>query len=290
MFGKYKKEVVIRPAFETLLAKVSTVPLSIKLFESLSQVIPVFITGRNGSGAEEQKSRDADENLLRTISEKLKTVWTESKKGSWKNVYSMLGIVPLVNQYFPTHDYNEHFLDESFVVLRTGNLQTKNMAAEALCKFLAENQYSGKRNSIIGRVMALAQSPSYYERISYLDFCEAATKSFSTGFLKDKGIISAFVKLAGDKVSNLRIRWLGAAKNLITVGGVNEEQQKELVGKINELKTDKNKDVKKISYKIWGEVTKFIEKVTEQEKEKFEEEDIQKSTHEKELLALVLFF
>ena len=204
---------------------------------------------------------------------------------SWKHTFDMLRMIPALHQYFPINEYNEYFLEEVFVILKSGNGQTKPVAATALCDLLWQNHHSSKRNGILAKVLLLAQSTSYYERISFMWFCVSAFQRFSQNAIKAQGLVSALLKLANDRVSNTRIRFLEITKNLIIY--MKEATQKEIIDKVKELQDDKNKDVKKTAVKTLETIQKLLEN-NEEIQEKIDEHEEQKVANEKKLLKMVL--
>ena len=236
MFNKNKKLPLIKTAFESLL-KIPTVPLLIKHYLTLPSLLPLFTPVNPKS--EEHKYRIPEDPLLKVVLDKIKCTWTEIKKMSWKHTFDMLRMIPALHQYFPINEYNEYFLEEVFVILKSGNGQTKPVAATALCDLLWQNHHSSKRNGILAKVLLLAQSTSYYERISFMWFCVSAFQRFSQNAIKAQGLVSALLKLANDRVSNTRIRFLEITKNLIIY--MKEATQKEIIDKVKELQDDKNK-------------------------------------------------
>lgn len=285
VFNKHKKALLLKPAFENLL-KINGIPQSIKLLSCFFNIMPMMIPWLSNIKSEDQKSREADDVLLKNISDKIRTVWVESRKMAWRYTISILEIIPQLNSYFPIHDYNEYYLDEAFLVLKNGNLQTKPAAALCLCELLLNNHYAAKRKSVYEKIQNLGNSASFYERTSFLYFCKYAVQKFSLELIKELGFIEILIKIGNDKVSNMRIRFLENIKEIII--NLNEIMQNSLLKQIKELQNDKNKDVQKIAYKILDLIQKELEN-NEEIQNKIEEQEAQKIAHEKNLLLIVFF-
>eukprot|EP00826_Nyctotherus_ovalis_P048427 TRINITY_DN5705_c0_g2_i2.p1 TRINITY_DN5705_c0_g2~~TRINITY_DN5705_c0_g2_i2.p1 ORF type:complete len:284 (+),score=43.98 TRINITY_DN5705_c0_g2_i2:274-1125(+) len=272
---------------ETLL-KVNNTELSIQLLKSLNECLSlVVITMESNGKMEDKKLQESEESLLRLILDKAKSVWTETKKLSWKLIYSMAQTVPGLQRFFPLAEYNEHFAEEMLEILRRGNYQLKSVAASSLCCLLSQNYHTPVKRTCCSKVLLLATSDSCYARITYIVFFKASLEYFSLSFIAEHNLFAPFIKLSDDRVSNVRIHFLKAAKEVTMK--LTKDLHKSVITKVKELKNDKDKDVKNIANDIYGDIQNLLNSDEEMQTQ-LEKDNDKKILHEKELNMIVMYW
>lgn len=276
---------LLKLILETLL-KVNNTELSIQLLKSLNECLSLIVITMESSGKmEDKKLQESEESLLRLILDKAKSVWTETKKLSWKLIYSMVQIVPGLQKFFPLAEYNEYFVEEMLEVLRGGNCQLKSAAASSLCSLLSQNYHTPVKRTCCSKVLLLATSDSCYARINYILFFKASLEYFSLKFITEYNLFAPFIKLSDDKVSNVRIHFLRAAKEVIAK--LTKDLQKSVITKVKELKEDKDRDVKDRASSTYNSIQDLLNS-NEEIQAQLKINNDAKISHEKELNTIVL--
>jgi len=266
-----------------LLEQFLTIPntsLSIQLLKSLDEYLGLIV--EFNSKIEEKKLQE--ENLFNSILDKTKSTWLEVKKLTWKQIYSMIEIIPTLQKFFTLSEYNEYFLEELLRIIRQNNYQLKMIAALSLCNLLSHNHRTPVKKSYCSKMLALATSECCYERISFIFFFKASLKHFSLEFCCEHDLFVTFIKLGSDKILNIRIRFLKAAKEVITK--LTKDLQCILINQVKELRKDKVIDVKQLADKIYEEIQEIL-KSNDEVQEILRKKNNAKLQRDKELINLV---
>jgi hypothetical protein len=270
---------LLRVLLEQFLA-IHNTSLSIQLLKTLNEYLALVV--ELNSKAEEKKLQE--ENLFNSILDKTKSTWQEVKKLTWTQTYLMIEIIPTLQKFFSLSEYNEYFLEELLVILKQSNNQLKSIAALSLCDLLSYNYRSPIKKSYCLKISALGSSGCCYERISFILFFKASLKYFSLEFICEYGLFVAFIKLGSDKVLNIRIRFLKAAKEVIV--HLTKDLQCTLIKQLKELREDKSRDVKQLADNIYEDIQEILNS-NNKVQEVLREENNAKLQHERELLCLV---
>ncbi len=221
------------------------ITLFVRLFKSLPRIVFAMMPAPTKPVPEEQKYRD--EAFLSTVSERLKTVWIEIKKSSWRNLSEFVTSLPSFQPCFPAvgAEYNEYFLEELCATLRSANLQVKPTISDAICALLRVNHKAAKRAAVFAKLMLYSQSESCYDRVSFLVFSVSAAGCYSRSYLRKAKLVACLTQLGGDRAVGVRMRFIDTAlKVLLSLG---EDSRGELLSQLKELQQDKDREVRRLA-------------------------------------------
>ena len=147
--------------------------------------------------------------------------------------------------YFDLKELGEKYVPYLFDRMNSGVAGVKSVAVDGLILFLKRNYYSKKTTEITKSIADnFYASPNYLNRILFIDIYDKFAETFSKRFLKANNFNEMAVKLADDRVANVRRRLFEVAVNLRRMFTQNENQ---LIIKLDEAlntnKIDKNKRV-----------------------------------------------
>jgi len=247
VFSKHKKAVLLRPCFTTLLTFnlnelfISIVP---RLPEILAKLIPdpVYKELKKEPQSEEAKFRDI-------VMTEIKKLW-KAKNTPWRNLAILIDSISKSQAYFPLELYNHYFLDEFFSSLKISNSEIQKVLIRAICKLLVCSYSANKRGEVLGKLVALSNSKSFYERRLFLLFCGFAIENFPLSVITRIELIKHYLKVATDKVSNIRLAFLNYA---ITMWKYSQgEARTEILTIIAILKQDKDKEVRNVAERVYS--------------------------------------
>jgi hypothetical protein len=258
VFHQQGKANVLQPIFLKLFT-VSDAALTLAVVQCLPEIAPVLLPRSKVPVSEPEQAFRA------AVLARVKELWLQHKKSPWRQQLDLIRALPAFRFAYPLGEYSEYFFEEMLNILKTGNLQTKHAACTTCCALILGNPHQGKREEWIKKLTTLGQSPSYYDRISYMSFCIAAVGSMSLDLVRRCQILEPVLVLASDKVANVRLRFIKAALKMLPRAHPNV--QNALVDKLKLLQSDKDREVRRLSLKMVAQVQGIVE-----ENAKFEDD------------------
>ena len=119
----------------------------------------------------------------------------------------------------------------------------------------------------------MSKSTSYFGRQGFLYFFDAALDFFSKKFLFENGFVDAYLSLAGDKIINVRMKFISLAPKSIKVISSNKEFKEKFNSLLLQLQSDTNKDIATIAKDVYKNFKKYMPKDDPEDKAKEEAEE-----------------
>eukprot|EP00826_Nyctotherus_ovalis_P051262 TRINITY_DN6397_c0_g1_i4.p1 TRINITY_DN6397_c0_g1~~TRINITY_DN6397_c0_g1_i4.p1 ORF type:complete len:273 (-),score=89.35 TRINITY_DN6397_c0_g1_i4:53-871(-) len=236
VFGKHDRGALVRPAF--LVAFTSDLKESYKVvLEHLPQILPLLVP-RNGNSPDDLKFKEA-------VMKQLKKWWQE--ENSWRDLTLLMDVVGQIQEYFPVTPHSNFYLDEFFKRLTQGNREVQTAAVKAICLLLVTNHTPSKREDALNKLNKLCTG-NYYDRRKYLMFCSAAVECLAPSVLTGMKVYKQFIKLAEDRVANIRLGYVRTAMKIWVYAG-DETVRGEIMGSLEKLREDSNNEVKNYASK-----------------------------------------
>jgi len=233
----------MKDIFIVVFRNLKDIPKIINILQSLPEILLYLLADNKGIKEVEVNEESVTQDKLKVmILNKLKTLWNEAKKWSWKNQVVFIKMVPELSEFFKLDSYNEYFIDALLDALKSGNKVTKREIMHSICKLLTINYHIEKRMSTFKTITELAESTSYYDRENYLIFCDTALNYFSLSLFKKLKIIDRYFELMNDKVSNIKLKAISIAIPLWRFAG--DLYCQEIKERLHNLRNDKNKEVR----------------------------------------------
>lgn len=221
----------MRPAFIDII-NIKETALLLPLIKSLPEILPFLLP-------EDLSEKKA---FTGKLFKRLLEIWSESKNLSWKLLAEFVTVVPALHNFFAEHKFFEHFAEELSSIIRSANFQLKRQAAHSFCLLLRQNESYKKREKYLIDLLSLKSSSSYYERVGFLEYCSALIDHYSMLFIRNHDVVLKMLGLADDGVSGMRLRLARACVE--AAGKVQEDLQRTIAKKVEEMRSDENKDVK----------------------------------------------
>jgi len=189
-----------------------------------------------------EESKEDDFEFKQKILTRIKEIWKLSKTWPWREQENFIQILSELQDIYSIEEFNNYFLDELLMVSKTGNRKTKSTALKVICEFLTRNHYSKKRTEIFNKLIDFSKSTSYIDRHHYLVFIETAIEYFSFSLLNSYKLFERYLYLTEDRITNIKLKCISVAISLWK--SADEPTRDEIQDKLNNLRNDKNKDVR----------------------------------------------
>uniref|UniRef100_A0A672HJI5 Protein phosphatase 4, regulatory subunit 4 n=1 Tax=Salarias fasciatus TaxID=181472 RepID=A0A672HJI5_SALFA len=125
----------------------------------------------------------------------------------WRLQEKLLRRFAVLARLLPGDVLHQRFCPRILLILTSNKvLPVQKEAARTLCTFLRYNRRPEQRQETVDRLLQdLAQGPSCWNRLRFLDVCETAAEIFSRKYFKKHFLIPA-LDLVHDPVANVRYR------------------------------------------------------------------------------------
>ncbi len=254
---KFSKSHSYRQTFDLLFLN-SDVKYCFELLPTVPQMLGYLVADMQEAALEDEKAIDVTvADFKQRVSDRLIALWTGVKGRYWRTAIPLLRHIPGIDATIESAGLNSLFLKEFLEILERGHCVAKQLAAEATCELLLNCCVESQRRAAVERVLSLTQSPNFGARLAFHQFCQAACKHFSREFVHSSGLMAKYLAMAADGVVNVRIRFVRIARVMFDAAH-DEDTEDAVVDKLNLLRNDKNKDVRRIADSVYCEIKDHI--------------------------------
>eukprot|EP00826_Nyctotherus_ovalis_P003406 TRINITY_DN10693_c0_g2_i2.p1 TRINITY_DN10693_c0_g2~~TRINITY_DN10693_c0_g2_i2.p1 ORF type:complete len:419 (-),score=86.98 TRINITY_DN10693_c0_g2_i2:135-1391(-) len=244
-FSKHKKALSLRPCFIAVLMNISK-----ELYDIVIPYLPEILTKLMPDPVcREQKGElQSEETSFReAIMMQVKRIW-KAKGTPWRSLIVFIESVWKTQAHFPLELYNHYFLDEFLIALKTSNSEVQKILLQAICRLLVCSHSASKREEVLGKLVALSSSKSFYERRQFLAFCSLAVENFAQSVTARVELLKHYLKLAVDRVANVRLGFLSCAVTVWKHTPV--ESRNDILEAVESLRQDEDREVSSMGSSI----------------------------------------
>lgn len=199
---------------------------------------------------EQKKELQNEETSFReAVMMQIKRIW-KAKGTPWRSLVVVIESVWKTQAHFPLEPYNHYFLDEFLVALKTSNSEVQKKLLQAICRLLMCSHSTSKREEVLGKLVALSSSKSFYERRLFLVFCGLAVENFAQSVIARIELLKHYLSLAADRVANIRLGFLNCAVAVWKYSPV--ESRNDILKAVESLREDGDREVRAVGGSVSG--------------------------------------
>ena len=201
---------------------------------------------------EREKEREEEKNdLYENIRIAVVNIGAAVKNKSWRLYSQFLQIIPTIAPHFDHHNFTFKYLESALHTLLLGVYPLKVSAAICISSLLNLTYSKSDRIGTIKRLAKLSESPSCYERISFLCFAQAFLAVFSSQYVI-KHILEPFQLMSKDKQSGIRLKYCTISPLLFRrLNGKNQAIGDAILENLEKLQNDPDAEVQNVIYYIY---------------------------------------